>query len=259
MPALKVRLVDPSRLTKIVNNSATTHNNYLLAMNDNFDFQRVFLSDEAAASPLTVLLHLVAALLLGMAVAGIYLKTTRRGEFGSSFPITLVLLAVLIAMVTQVIGSNVARAFSLVGALSVVRFRTVVRDTRDTAYVIFAVVIGMAAGAANLWVAVLGLLVIAVAAVVGAHTKWLGNGASDYILRVRTALGRDPEQLMSTSFDACLAHHELIGVATSKQGVGMEYSYEVALRPQANMVRLLSALSAVEGVLDVRCERREDN
>ena len=52
-----------------------------------------------------------------------------------SFTVTLVLLTILIAMVTQVIGDNVARAFSLVGALSIVRFRTVVRDTQDTAYV----------------------------------------------------------------------------------------------------------------------------
>ena len=63
-----------------------------------------------------------------------------------SFTVTLVLLTILIAMVTQVIGDNVARAFSLVGALSIVRFRTVVRDTQDTAYVIFAVAVGMAVG-----------------------------------------------------------------------------------------------------------------
>ena len=59
------------------------------------------------------------------------------------------LLSILIAMVTQVIGDNVARAFSLVGALSIVRFRTVVRDTVDTAFVIFAVAVGMAVGAGH--------------------------------------------------------------------------------------------------------------
>jgi hypothetical protein len=75
-----------------------------------------------------------------------------------------VLLAVLIAMVTEIIGDSVARAFSLVGALSIVRFRTVVRDTQDTAYVIFAVVVGMAIGASNPWVAVIGIAVVAAAA-----------------------------------------------------------------------------------------------
>ncbi len=63
------------------------------------------------------------------------------------------LLAVLIAMVTQVIGDNVALAFSLVGALAIVRFRTVVRDTQDTAFVMLSVVVGMAVGARAPWVA----------------------------------------------------------------------------------------------------------
>ena len=81
-------------------------------------------------------------------------------EEAESFVVTLVLLTILIAMVTQVIGDNVARAFSLVGALSIVRFRTVVRDTQDTAYVIFAVAVGMAVGANHPLVALCGLVVV---------------------------------------------------------------------------------------------------
>ena len=92
------------------------------------------------AGPAEVLLRLVLAALLGGVVALVYRRS--RFEPASSFTATLVLLSILIAMVTQVVGDNVARAFSLVGALSIVRFRTVVRDTQDTAYVIFAVAIG---------------------------------------------------------------------------------------------------------------------
>src|SRR6266436_4835000 len=117
-------------------------------------------------APLDVLFRLLAALVLGGLVAWIYRRTRKSTEVAASFLVTLVLLSVLIAMVTQVIGDNIARAFSLVGALSIVRFRTVVRDTQDTAYVIFAVVIGMAVGARNPWVAVIGLLIIGLAAFV---------------------------------------------------------------------------------------------
>src|SRR5882762_5032039 len=106
------------------------------------------------------------AFLLGCAVAAIYHSTHRTDPITPTFPRTLVLLAILIAMVTQVIGDNVARAFSLVGALSIVRFRTVVRDTQDTAYVIFAVVVGMAVGANNLWVSLIGIGVVGLAAFV---------------------------------------------------------------------------------------------
>ena len=107
------------------------------------------------------------ALVLGRLVAAVYNLTRPPTEQTPSFPATLVLLAVLIAMVTQVIGDNIARAFSLVGALSIVRFRTVVRDTQDTAFVIFAVVIGMAVGGNNLPVAITGLVIV------GAGAFWM--------------------------------------------------------------------------------------
>src|SRR5436309_12899430 len=85
------------------------------------------------------------AFALGLAVAGVYRWTHRRdAAYAPTFVTTLVLLTVLIAIVTQVIGESAARAFSLVGALSIVRFRTVVQDTRDTAFGILAVVGGMA-------------------------------------------------------------------------------------------------------------------
>jgi hypothetical protein len=89
-----------------------------------------------APTSATVVIRLVGALLLGGVVALIHRRTRGKADGIESFGVTLVLLSILIAMVTQVIGDNVARAFSLVGALSIVRFRTVVRDTQDTAYVI---------------------------------------------------------------------------------------------------------------------------
>ena len=115
------------------------------------------------AEPIGVIaFRLVVAMVFGGVVAFVY-RRTRRVAAGS-FTTTLLLLAILIAMVTQVIGDNVARAFSLVGALSIVRFRTVVRDTQDTAYVIAAVAVGMAVGAGHFWVAVAGIAVVTVAA-----------------------------------------------------------------------------------------------
>lgn len=210
-------------------------------------------------SPLSVLLRLLTALLLGAIVALIYRKTAQHPESSASFPITLILLSVLIAMVTQVIGNNVALAFSLVGALSVVRFRTVVRDTRDTAYVIFAVVVGMAVGAANLWVAVLGILVIGVSSWLVERGAWLGIASDTYLLRMRSGLGHDPATLAAAVFDQYLASRILIGVTTSKQGTGLDYSFEVILRPQADMSALVKALNLIDGIQDVRFERREES
>src|SRR5262249_30790368 len=105
-----------------------------------------------------LLKRLALAVILGCVIGGVY-RLTHRGEspVAPSFVATLVLLCIIIAMVTQVVGDRLGRAFTLVGALSIVRFRTVVEDTRDTAFVIFAVVVGMACGLGNLVVALAGL------------------------------------------------------------------------------------------------------
>src|SRR5690348_15268879 len=130
------------------------------------DFLKSPFVNGPSVAPVDVLARLILALALGGLVSWIYCRTRKHEPIAPSFPTTLVLLSVLIAMVTQVIGDNVARAFSLVGALSIVRFRTVVRDTQDTAYVIFAVVVGMAIGAKNPWVAIIGLGIVGFAAFV---------------------------------------------------------------------------------------------
>src|SRR3954447_18141134 len=127
-----------------------------------------FLSLDAGISPppLVIFLRLVTAMVLGSVVVFVYRRTRASNDTTPSFAVTLVLLTILIAVVTQVIGDNVARAFSLVGALSIVRFRTVVRDTQDTAYVIFAVAVGMAVGAGHPWLAIAAILVVGFAAYV---------------------------------------------------------------------------------------------
>jgi len=111
-----------------------------------------------------LVIRLIVAAFFGGLVGAIHRGTRDMARVSQSFPGTLALLCVLIALVTQVIGTNVALAFSLVGALSIVRFRTAVQDTRDTAFVIFAVVDGMAIGAGQPAVAVVGTIVVGCAA-----------------------------------------------------------------------------------------------
>ena len=126
------------------------------------DLATLGLPPTPASQALVVLGRLLMALVMGALVAFIYRRTRSRAEVGESFSITLVLLAILIAMVTQVIGDNVARAFSVVGALSIVRFRTVVRDTQDTAMSSSPWPSGRAAGARTV-VGVSGMAVVALA------------------------------------------------------------------------------------------------
>jgi hypothetical protein len=97
---------------------------------------------------------------LGLIIAGLYRWSRPPGQGLKGLASTVMLLAPLITMVTLAVGSNIAAAFTLVGTLAIVRFRTSIRDPQDTAYVIFAVAAGLASGNMTYWVALYGTLVV---------------------------------------------------------------------------------------------------
>lgn len=194
---------------------------------------------------------------LGILVAAVYYTTQRKTRAEAApFVATLVLLCVLIAMVTQVIGSNLARAFSLAGALAIIRFRTVVDDTRDTAFVIAAVVMGMAVGADSVAVALAGLPVIAILAwglsawARPAHVK-AGIKREPAKLMIRVANGIDPEAVLGETLTRRLEVHQLIEVDTARQGAALDLTYTALLRPDASAVMLVTELNKIEGVQSV--------
>jgi hypothetical protein len=210
---------------------------------------------QAAGAPLQVLARLIGAALLGAVVGWIYQRTRPASETSSSLAITLVLLSILIAMVTQVIGDNVARAFSLVGALSIVRFRTVVRDTVDTAFVIFAVAVGMAVGANHPAVALSGIAIVGMAAWIMTRGQTAINGDAPYRLEVRVGLGHDADSILALPLKEHARTRQLTSIATAKQGMAIEVVYRIELQSDASAVDLVKALNRIEGVQNVALAR----
>jgi uncharacterized membrane protein YhiD involved in acid resistance len=223
------------------------------------DAFRQSLLDFETVPPVVVLVRLLTALLLGWLVALIYRLTRSEAEVAPSFTATLVLLSILIAMVTQAVGDNVARAFSLVGALSIVRFRTVVRDTQDTAFVIFAVAVGMAVGAGYPWLAIAGSVVVAIAA----FAMKVRNGASittssegePFELLVRLGIGHDPQTVVGQALDHHASDRRLMSLATARRGLAVDATFRAALRNSASADALVRELNKTEGVQTVRLKR----
>jgi hypothetical protein len=206
---------------------------------------------------LQVIARLLVAFACGYLVSAIYRFTRPTSHVNPSFPPTLVLLAILIAMVTQVIGESVARAFSLVGALSIVRFRTVVRDTQDTAFVIFSVVVGMAAGAGIFHIAAAGLAIGGIAALVVRQRPGMNWSERENTLNIRIGLGLDAAALLAPFFERCVADHEVISVATVRQGSAVDYLYRVRMKPGFDPAPFVKELNQIEGVQNVELRRGE--
>jgi hypothetical protein len=196
--------------------------------------------------------RLIVAFLLGCGVAGVYRWTHRRdAAYAPTFVTTLVLMAVLVAVVTQVIGDNSARAFGLLGALAIVRFRTLVRDTRDTAFVVFAVVEGMAIGAGYLPIALAGFGIAAAAAVI--MRPRAGGSAAVWELKLRVGLGASggPTGLLRDVFERHLDAVSQTAAATGRQGAAVDLTYRVRLLPSTEPSALVAELNRLDGVESV--------
>lgn len=199
-----------------------------------------------------VAVHMVAALFLGLLVALLYKAIVTKETRGSAaFPTTLVMLTVLICAVTEIIGNNVARAFSLVGALSIVRFRTVVEDTRDTTFVILAVTVGMALGSGYL---LLGLVVIIVGGLAAVIWRDQRNGAVRAVLELKTGLGAD-QSAVREWLEPYASRVELINMASTRQNTGFEYRYRLTLTNADRMSELVASLAVREQITGVNLER----
>lgn len=206
--------------------------------------------------------RLVMAVVFGLAVALIYRFSHGRESPGvATFCTTLVLLSVLIAMVSIVIDGSIARAFSLVGALSIVRFRTVVEDTRDTAFVIFAVIVGMASGTNHLELAGIGSAIIGVVAF---GFSWpqrgkIGTVTNQFELTLR--FSNDPKGLAAVTpiITGFVDKSRLVALSTVKQGTAMEYTYFIVIRDEEKLMPLVSRLQQLDGIQSIEIKNKKSN
>jgi hypothetical protein len=115
----------------------------------------------------------------------------------------------------------------------------------------------MAIGAADLWIAIIGLAIIAFAVLLVPLRARLSVPLLDvYELRIRVALGRSPEAVAAAVLDDYLDARTLIAMSTNRPGVSLDYSYEARLKPGRLAQEMVQALSMVEGLQEVRIERR---
>lgn len=196
-----------------------------------------------------IVLRVALALVAGFLAAGLYRVTLGRGRQNvRSLPTTLVLLSLLMAIVMMVIGGSAARAFGLVGALSIVRFRAVVDDTADTAFVIFAVTLGMAIGTGYLVLAVVAFPAMAIGSFVMLKYDVTRKLSSQAMLVVKFGLGQDAEAALKPAFDQYTAVHQVVGAATAGKGTALEVTYRVQLSKPDDMLNFIAALNRIEGV-----------
>lgn len=205
------------------------------------------LIDETTTA-LDVLLHLLFAFVLGQLVAWVYTWTHHGVSYSRSNVQTLVLLALVVTAVMLAVGNNLARAFGLFGALALVRFRTPVKDARDTAFLFISVGIGVAVGSRNLVLAAVATVFLCAVAFYMARTRFGTRLDHDGVLRfAMPATDRENADLHRV-LDYYCRGFSLIHLRETGDRETMEFSYQVKLHDPRASVGLLTDLQQVPGL-----------
>lgn len=157
-----------------------------------------------------VLLAMTVSALLCFVLANVYRYTHRGTSYSQSFMVTMFIMAVVASVVMMIIGSNIARAFSLVGALSIIRFRTAVKDARDTGYLFAAMIIGMGCGTNFYMASILLTAFISVLMVVLYVSDYGLKQKLESIIRVTYKAGEERLTTIEDALDRAFPEFKLI-------------------------------------------------
>lgn len=193
-------------------------------------------------SPVQIVLGLALAFALAFLWATVYRKTHSGVAYTRGFFASLILLSPIVGMIMMTIQSNLALSLGLVGALSIVRFRSAIKDTRDMTFVLMSVAIGLCAGAGAWLIAVIGTVAVSVAVVLLSAVGHSAVGSSDYILIFRSA-ETDPWSKLPDEAQSLIAWRQLRGATEIVHGQDYEYTYSIRLAAKATPERIVGAVS----------------
>ncbi|TDI83739.1 MAG: DUF4956 domain-containing protein [Caldithrix sp.] len=196
--------------------------------------------------------NLLIAFLCGLAISWLYRKLYRGPGYSVAFVNGLIILAMITAVVIMVIGNNLARAFGLVGAMSIIRFRTAVKDTQDIIFIFFALTIGMAAGVGIHKLAIVGTLFVGAVFYVLNKTNMVAPQQKEFLLQFNvSANGQSEDAAYLPVLKQYCRHSKLINVKTISMDDSLELSYYVKLKDENKNADLVREIKTVSGVKQV--------
>lgn len=207
-------------------------------------FKSSFLENITSISILDMVLSLVLAFGIGMFIFLIYKKTFAGVMYSSSFGVTLVALTMISTLVILAVTSNVVLSLGMVGALSIVRFRTAIKEPLDIAFLFWSIAVGIVLAAGMIPLAVFGSVVIGIVLLIFANKK---SHINPYIIVIRCD-GHDSE-IAATEFLKKQVQRFVIKSKTAQKG-SVELNVEIRMKnTNTDFINILSEMNGVSSAV----------
>lgn len=204
----------------------------------NFDLQDL----SGTFSVTDIVCAMALTFVLSAMIGHVYRYTHRNVSYSQSYVQTLVIVGMIVALIMLVVGSNLARAFSLVGALSVVRFRNAIKETRDVGFIFLVMGIGMAAGARFYTLAAIAGVAICLIIIVMHKFNWFHLDVQRQVVKVQLPAGEDRTDAIRDVLIRYTSEFELVSTETVRGGALTEVFYTVRMKKGAEAGELVAAL-----------------
>ncbi|CAM4442503.1 hypothetical protein FHS16_003875 [Paenibacillus endophyticus] len=217
-----------------------------------FDFETLF-NPTTATTTMTLgssIITILIAIALGAIISFTYMKTSMAG-YSQNFTLTMIILPTIVAIIILLIGSNIARAFSLAGAFSIIRFRSAPGDPKDIAYVLFTMAAGLACGVGAFGYAVLFTLILCALMFILSKTNFGARKSAQKLLKVTIPESLVYEEAFDEVFDKFGVAYELKKIRTTELGSLYELVYTVTLDQNTNQKEFLDSIRCRNGNLDL--------
>lgn len=189
-----------------------------------------------------IAISLALSFALALIIGFIYRMTHRGVSYSQSYVHTLVILAMVVSLVMLVVGSNLARAFALVGALSIIRFRNAIKETRDVGFIFFAMAIGMATGTRFYTLAAVATGAIGTATILMERFNMFKLDIRSQILKIQVPSGSDYSTMFDDIFLRFTSQSELVSAESIRAGALTELMYTVRLNSSTKPHELINAV-----------------
>lgn len=204
----------------------------------------------------SALLSLLVAYLCSQVFAWVYIYTHRGVSYSQSFVQSLILLSVVVCIVMLAVGNNIIVAFGLFGALAIIRFRNILKDTRDTAFLFMMIAIGMTTGTYNYLLALIGTACFTVVVLVFHYSNFAARHQFDGFLSFRVASHASQMASVQDLIDKHCLRSRILTQRSEPEAVS--YTMRLLMRDPRRAPDMVEELKQCTGISGVSLLLQED-
>jgi hypothetical protein len=209
------------------------------------------LSGDVSITLPALLFSLGAAFAAGLLISLVYCKTHGNQTPSQSFALTLVLLPAVVALIILLVGNNVARAFSLAGAFSIIRFRSAPGEAKDITFVLFSMAVGLAAGMGYLLCALLAGVLLCGVLVILSLAQYGKPKNAVKTLKITIPENLDYQGAFDSIFGLYTQKASLLTIKTTELGSLYELTYAIVAKAEQSEKEFIDALRSRNGNLTI--------